>query len=97
MNEKDFVNEISKRTEISKDAIKAIFNVSQKIILEKLLCNEEVEMPQLGKFTTFTKKQRIGVNLINNHNKLLDTCIYPSFKICHAIKSNFKKNYQKNF
>lgn len=97
MDEKDFINEISKRTEISEDAIKAIFNISQKIILEKLLCNEEVEMPQLGKFITFTKKQRIGVNLINNHNKLLDKCIYPSFKVCHAIKSNFKKYYQKWF
>lgn len=96
MNEKDFVDEISKRTGISDDMIKIIFDTSRNIVFEKLLYEEEIKIPKLGKFLVLEKKGQLGINLANNPDNLLGEYKYPSFKVSHAIRTNFKKHYRNN-
>lgn len=88
LNKKDFIEEVSHRSMLTKYVIAEIYNLSYGIIAEKLISGEAVELPNLGKFEIREKKAK---NLIATPD---GTCVYPAFKIGNALKNRIKNGHK---
>lgn len=97
LNKKEFIEEVSRRCMVTNYVVEEIYNISSGLVTEKLIVGEDVELPKFGKFTLSTRKAMVGKNLFGDSEKSLQQCIYPSFKICNAIKTRVKNGhkYQK--
>lgn len=96
MNKTDFINEVAKRCMITKYVVEEIYNVSGGIIAEKLISGEDVDVPQLGKFTTRTKQATTYKNLFGEKEKYVQESTYPIFKICSPLKTRIKNGFKYN-
>lgn len=94
MNKADFIKEVSKRCMITNYVVEEIYNVSAGLVAEKLIAGEDVELPKFGKFTLASRKAMVGKNLFGQQEKILERCVYPTFKICNAIKTRVKNGHK---
>lgn len=97
MTKKEFITEVSKRCGLTDYAIEEVYNASSSLIAEKLICGENVILPNLGKFELVTRKEMIAKNLFGESEKKIGICTYPIFKICNAMKTRVKNGckYEK--
>lgn len=97
LNKCDFIKEVAKRSMLSEYAVEEVFISASGLIAERLISEDDIEIPKLGRFELVERKSMTGKNLFGNNEKKLDACKYPIFKICSSIKIRVKNGckYQK--
>lgn len=94
LNKKEFINEVSKRCRVTDYMVNEIYNISSELIAEKLISDEEVELPKLGHFRLTTRKATVYKNLFGEREKFSETTTYPVFKICNSLKTRIKNGHK---
>ena len=91
MNKKELVKELSKRADLSSYMVEELFHITYDLIVEKLILDEVVEIPNMGTF--FLAKKNAKGLLSKKKKRIEKICIYPIFKINESLKKKIK---QKN-
>ncbi len=94
MNKKEFINEVAKRSMVTDYMVNEIYNISSELVAEKLISDEEVEIPKLGRFRLSTRKATIYKNLFGKKEKTVAMTTYPIFKICNSLKMRVKNGHK---
>lgn len=87
MKKNEFTEEVAKRSGLSVYMIEEIYNVSSNLIIEKMIGMDSVVVPKLG---TFSMGKKNAKNLFGDKSGNSKTCLYPTFKICNALKTRVK-------
>ncbi|MCI8626311.1 MAG: HU family DNA-binding protein [Lachnospiraceae bacterium] len=88
MNKKEFIEEISKRCQMTTYAVEELYTVSSGLVAERLIAGEEIELPQFGKFVL---KEKYARHLLSGQGSMAEClCIYPAFQIAYGLKTRVK-------
>lgn len=94
MNKKEFINEVAKRCMVTDYMVNEIYNISSELIAERLISDEDVEIPRLGRFRLTTRNATIYKNLFGKKEKSVETTTYPTFRICNSLKTRVKNGHK---
>ena len=88
LNKKEFIEEISKRCQMTTYAVEELYTVSSCLLAERLIAGEEIELPQFGKFVL---KEKYARHLLSGQGSMAEClCIYPAFQIAYGLKTRVK-------
>ena len=94
MNKKEFIGEVARRCKVTEYMVNEIYNISSELIAEKLISDEDIELPKLGRFRLSTRKATVYKNLFGKKEKISETTTYPTFKICNSLKIRVKNGHK---
>ena len=90
MNNKEFISELSRRTEYSsRDVTDMIFTLTQ-IMTEKWQDNDSVAIQNFGSFEVKKKSERISVNPVSKQRLLVPPKLVLTFRPSNVLKDKFK-------
>ena len=88
LNKKEFIEEISKRCQMTTYAVEELYTVSSGLVAERLIAGEEIELPQFGKFVL---KEKYARHLLSGQGSMAYCLfIYPAFQFAFGLKTRFK-------
>lgn len=89
MNNKEFINELSKQTNQSVSATTKLVNDTIKILEEHFQQNDIVTLSGFGSFEVKKKMERISVNPTTGKRYLIPPKLVLSFKQSNVLKDRF--------
>lgn len=89
MNNKEFINELSKQTNQSVSATTKLVNDTIKILEEHFQQNDIVTFSGFGSFEVKKKMERISVNPTTGKRYLIPPKLALSFKQSNVLKDRF--------
>lgn len=89
MNNKEFINELSKQTNQSVGATTKLVNDTIKILEEHFQQNDIVTFSGFGSFEVKKKMERISVNPTTGKRYLIPPKLALSFKQSNVLKDRF--------
>lgn len=89
MNNKEFINELSKQTNQSVGATTKLVNDTIKILEEHFRQNDIVTFSGFGSFEVKKKMERISVNPTTGKRYLIPPKLALSFKQSNVLKDRF--------
>ena len=91
MNNKDFIAELSRKSELSsRDVADIIFTLSQ-IMTEKWQNNDSIAIQNFGAFEVRKKLERISVNPVSKQRLLVPPKLVLTFRPSNILKEKFNK------
>lgn len=91
MNNKEFIAELSRRSEnSSKDVADLIFTLTQ-IMTEKWQNNDSIAIQNFGAFEVRKKLERISVNPVSKQRLLVPPKLVLTFRPSNILKEKFNK------
>lgn len=94
MNNKEFINELSKQTNQSVSATTKLVNDTIRILEEHFQQNDIVTLSGFGSFEVKKKMERISVNPTTGKRYLIPPKLVLSFKQSNVLKDRFNENKQ---
>ncbi|MBR6628550.1 MAG: HU family DNA-binding protein [Bacteroidaceae bacterium] len=89
MNNKEFINELSKQTNQSVSATTKLVNDTIRILEEHFQQNDIVTLSGFGSFEVKKKMERISVNPTTGKRYLIPPKLVLSFKQSNVLKDRF--------
>ncbi len=89
MNNKEFINELSKQTNQSVSATTKLVNDTIRILEEHFQQNDIVTLSGFGSFEVKKKMERISVNPTTGKRYLIPPKLALSFKQSNVLKDRF--------
>lgn len=89
MNNKEFINELSKQTNQSVSATAKLVNDTIRILEEHFQQNDIVTLSGFGSFEVKKKMERISVNPTTGKRYLIPPKLVLSFKQSNVLKDRF--------
>lgn len=89
MNNKEFINELSKQTNQSVSATTKLVNDTIRILEEHFQQNDIVALSGFGSFEVKKKMERISVNPTTGKRYLIPPKLVLSFKQSNVLKDRF--------
>lgn len=89
MNNKEFINELSKQTNQSVSATTKLVNDTIRILEEHFQQNDIVTLSSFGSFEVKKKMERISVNPTTGKRYLIPPKLALSFKQSNVLKDRF--------
>ncbi len=89
MNNKEFINELSKQTNQSVSATTKLVNDTIRILEEHFQQNDIVALSGFGSFEVKKKMERISVNPTTGKRYLIPPKLALSFKQSNVLKDRF--------
>lgn len=89
MNNKEFVNELSKQTNQTTDTTTQLINDAIKILEEHFQQNDVVCISSFGTFEVKKKMERISVNPTTGKRYLIPPKLVLAFKQSNVLKEKF--------
>ena len=89
MNNKEFINELSKQTNQSVSATTKLVNDTIRILEEHFQQNDIVTLSGFGSFEVKKKMERISVNPTTGKRYLIPPKLVLGFKQSHILKEKF--------
>ena len=89
MNNKEFINELSKQTNQSPGVTTKLINDMIKILEEQFQQNDIVTFSSFGTFEVKKKMERISVNPTTGKRYLIPPKLVLSFKQSNVLKDKF--------
>ena len=90
MNNKEFISELSKQTNLSTSATGKLVNEAIKILEEHFEQNDVVSFSSFGSFEVKKKMERISVNPTTQQRMLIPPKLVLSYKPSTNLKEKFK-------
>lgn len=89
MNNKEFINELSKQTNRSAGATAKLVNDAIKVLEEHFQQNDVVNISSFGSFEVKKKMERISVNPTTGKRYLIPPKLVLGFKQSNVLKEKF--------
>ena len=89
MNNKEFINELSKQTNRSAGATTKLVNDAIKVLEEHFQQNDVVNISSFGSFEVKKKMERISVNPTTGTRYLIPPKLVLGFKQSNVLKEKF--------
>lgn len=90
MNNKEFITELSQRSEYtSRDVADIIFTLTQ-VMTEKWQNNDSIAIQNFGTFEVRKKSERISVNPVSKQRLLVPPKLVLTFRPSNLLKDKFK-------
>ncbi|MCR4765348.1 MAG: HU family DNA-binding protein [Bacteroidaceae bacterium] len=90
MNNKEFITELSQRSEYtSRDVADIIFTLTQ-VMTEKWQNNDSIAIQNFGTFEVKKKSERISVNPVSKQRLLVPPKLVLTFRPSTLLKDKFK-------
>ena len=89
MNNKEFISELSKQTNLSASAVSKLMNDTVKILEGHFERNEPVSISGFGTLEVKKKLERISVNPATGKRYLIPPKLVLSFKQSNVLKEKF--------
>jgi DNA-binding protein HU-beta len=90
VNNKEFISELSRRTDYSsRDVADMIFTLTQ-IMTEKWQDNDSIAIQNFGSFEVKKKSERISVNPVSKQRLLVPPKLVLTFRPSNILKDKFK-------
>ena len=91
MNNKELLQELSKKMSLSQKQLSLILDCYSSVLLEKLQEDEQVAFVNLGVFEVRKKEQRILINPGSKQRMLVPPKLVVAFKPLSSIKKKYRK------
>ena len=93
MNNKEFINELSKQTNQSAGVTTKLVNDMIKVMEEHFQQNDTITFSSFGTFEVKKKMERISVNPTTGKRYLIPPKLVLSFKQSNVLKDKFNAEY----
>lgn len=90
MNNKDFLNAVSRRMGISQKEVQAMSNAFAKVLSENLDDENSLNVPGFGSFEVKKKLERVVVSPITKKRKLVPPKLALAFKPSSVLKDKIQ-------
>ena len=90
MNNKDFLNAVSRRMGISQKEVQAMLNAFAKALSENLDDENSLNVPGFGSFEVKKKLERVVVSPITKKRKLVPPKLALAFKPSSVLKDKIQ-------
>lgn len=90
MNNKEFIAELSKRSDnSSRDVADMVFTLTQ-LMTDKWMDNDTITIQNFGSFEVRKKSERVSVNPVSKQRLLVPPKLVLTFKPSNLLKDKFK-------